>query len=218
MIVVIQCAAGKPPHAGRVITTAGKSVVFVGDPSAAPGNPSYTYARPDDRSDTGKSWRDVLLEYNQNAPRNPLRLLPAYQLYDNPVYGRLVRRLGIANVFILSAGWGLIGADFLTPYYDITFSTQAERYKRRRHTDDYRDFRMFPDSTEDEIVFLGGKDYLALFCALTSGVRGRRTVFFNSSRRLSAPGCVLRRYETSTRTNWHYECANALLDGRVTIP
>lgn len=218
MIVVIQCAAGKRPHAGRVITTAGKSVVFVADPSASPRNPSYTYARPDDRCDSGKSWRDVLLEYNQKAPHNPLRLLPAYQLYGNPVYDRLVRRFGIANVFILSAGWGLIRADFLTPYYDITFSAQAEPYKRRRDTDDYRDFKMLPDSTEDEIVFLGGKDYLALFCALTSGVRGRRTVFFNSPRRLSAPGCTLGRYETSTRTNWHYECANTLLDGRLTIP
>ena len=51
------------------------------------------------------------------------------------VYRELVHALGAENVFILSAGWGLLSADFLTPNYDITFSATAERYKRRRVRD-----------------------------------------------------------------------------------
>ncbi len=75
------------------------------------------------------------------------------------VYGRLVVRLGLENVYVLSAGWGLIRADFLTPYYYITFSSRADTYKRRRKTDRYDDFRMLPDDAKNDIVFFGGKDY-----------------------------------------------------------
>jgi len=55
---------------------------------------------------------------------------PAHELYDNRTHGRLVERFGLGNVYILSAGWGLLGAGFLTPYYDITYSQSAEPYKR----------------------------------------------------------------------------------------
>ena len=58
------------------------------------------------------------MDYNNNPAGNSLGLLPVYRLYANPVYERLVDKLGVANVYILSAGWGLIRADFLTPSYD----------------------------------------------------------------------------------------------------
>jgi hypothetical protein len=121
----------------------------------------------------------------------------------------------LRKVYILSAGWGLIAADFLTPYYDITFSQSAEGYKRRRKPDRYDDFRMLPNDVAEEIVFFGGKDYLPLFCSLTSAIRSKKTVFYNSARRPEVTGCALKRFETTTQTNWHYECANAFLDGVV---
>jgi hypothetical protein len=121
----------------------------------------------------------------------------------------------LGNLFILSAGWGLIAADFLTPYYDITFSQSAEGYKRRRKSDRYDDFRMLPHDTDEDIVFFGGKDYLPLFCSLTSAIRTTKTVFYNSAQRPQVTGCALKRFDTTTRTNWHYECANAFLDGAV---
>ena len=65
------------------------------------------------------------------------------------------------------------------------------------------------------IVFFGGKDYLPLFSALTTGIYAPKTVFYNSASMPSGRGCKLRRFETSTRTNWHYECANAFIDGRI---
>jgi hypothetical protein len=64
----------------------------------------------------------------------------------------------------LSAGWGLIRTDFLTPCYDITFSQSAEGYKRHRKADRYQDFRTLPARSDEDIVFFGGKDYVRLFC------------------------------------------------------
>ena len=69
------------------------------------------YARPDDLSDSAVPRRKVLLSTMKRPNGNALRLLPAYRLYENTVYGRLVDRLGMQKVYILSAGWGLIRAN-----------------------------------------------------------------------------------------------------------
>jgi len=84
-------------------------------------------------------------------------LLPAYQLYDNCAYQGLVSKFGIDKIFIVSAGWGLVAANFLLPDYDIRFNAVAEPYKRRGKQDIYRDFCALKDETDD-IMFLGGKD------------------------------------------------------------
>ena len=217
MIVVIQCAASKRPNAGHLVAASGKLVDFVAHPQMAPRNPDRVYARPDEHREDGISWRQHLLNYNDDPGDNPLRLLSAYQLYENGAYGRLVERFGLRNVYILSAGWGLIRADFLTPCYDITFSPSADAYKRRRKTDRYDDFRMLQDDTQDDIVFFGGKDYLPLFCSLTNTIRSTKVVFFNSANVPRFNGCAFRRFETTTRTNWHYECVNAFLGGTIRI-
>jgi hypothetical protein len=192
----------------------GRPVHFVADAQTAPANPGIVYARPDDRTVTGQSWRELVLDYNAEPHHNPLGLYPAFQLYENRTYGRLVDQCGLDNVFILSAGWGLISAGFLTPYYDITFSPSADAYKRRRKSDRYDDLCLLKLNADD-ILFFGGKDYLPLFCALTRTISGRKTVFYNSAQVPQAAGCILKRFETTTRTNWHYECANAFLDGSM---
>lgn len=215
MIVVIQCAASKRAGAGHLMSAKGEPVVFVAQPKAAPASGSVLYARPDDISESGVSWRESLEKYNAAPAGNPLGLYPAHRLYENRTYGRLVERFGLKNVYILSAGWGLIPADFLTPYYDITYSQSAEPYKRRRKSDGYKDLRLLPEQTREGVVFFGGKDYLASFCELTAAITAKRTVFYNSNQLPSAPGCTLRRFETSTRTNWHYECANAFIDAEL---
>jgi hypothetical protein len=217
MIVAIQCAASKRPDAGHLLTAYGKPVEFVAKPQMAPADSSRVYARPDDLSENGMSWRQVLLKYNREATGNPLRLYPAYRLYENKAYGRLVDRFGMHNVYILSAGWGLIRADFLTPTYDITFSQSAEAYKRRRKADRYEDFCMLSGHTHEGTVFFGGKDYVPLFCSLTDTIRGKKIVFYNSTHTPQVSGFSFRRFETTTRTNWHYECANAFLDGSINI-
>ena len=219
LAVVIQCAARKDPRAGHLVDENGSRALFVGQPAEAPDNRSVVYRRPDDFIRDGRTWRDKLLEYNnRHGEDNPMGLLPAWQLYDRPVYRQLVHALGAENVFILSAGWGLLSADFLTPNYDITFSATAERYKRRRVRDRYRDFCMLSGDRIEPVVFLGGKDYVPLFQSVTESIRGTRIIFYNSAEAPVAPGCVCRRFETRTRTNWHYECASALIQGALDIP
>jgi hypothetical protein len=159
------------------------------------------------RGAAAAGWR--WLPDRPRAPSVPARLIDAYppgRLRLSAFPGRRPY-CPASQVFILSAGWGPIPAAFLTPYYDITFSASADAWKRRRKDDRYEDFcRMGDDG--DESIFLGGKDYLPLFCRLTAVLRGRKTVFFNSSDRPVLPaGFTPVRYRTTTRTNWHYECA-----------
>jgi hypothetical protein len=215
VIIVIQCAASKRADAGHLMSASGKRVIFVANPGVAPADPTYEYARPDDPSGSGLSWRQVVLRYNEEQGNNPLGLFPAWQLYENNIYGRLANRFGLQKVYILSAGWGLIRADFLTPYYDITYSHSAEAYKRRTKADRYQDFQMLPDQTDEEIRFFGGKDYLPLFCSVTDAIRSRKIAFYNSAQVPQGSGCTLERFNTPTRTNWHYKCANDFLDGAL---
>jgi hypothetical protein len=213
VIAVIQCAARKRPEAGHLETPSGQPVTFVANPRAIEPDDDMLYEHPDDTSGYGGTWRDTLLKYNQDLSKNPLRLLPAWQLYDEPTYGRLAKHVGVENLFILSAGWGLIRADFLTPVYDITFSGQAEAYKHREQTAEYRDLNMLGAVTDD-IVFFGGKDYLRQFCKLTAAAKGRRIVFYKA-KNARAAGCELRYFESSNPRKWHYECANAFVNGEL---
>ena len=210
MIVVIQCAAGKQPHAGHLRTLDGRKVMFVAHPESAPADGNRIYARPDDISDRGDSWRTVLERYNTAPGENPLGLLPARYLYRNSTYELLGQRFGPERLYILSAGWGLVRADYLTPNYDVTFSKAGNvpQFKRRRNQDTYRDFEL-PSGVSDPIVFFGGRDYIPLFTKLTASATVPRTVFF-AGRRAEAPGCKLRRIGDPF-TNWHYQCAKEFL-------
>lgn len=215
MKVVIQCAARKSPRAGYLRGENNRKVCFVGHPNLAPISTDYLYASPDDMF-LEYSYRERLVEYNQSGV-NPWRLLSAYQLYSNPVYADLVQKLGIDQVYILSAGWGLIRANFLTPSYDITFSQSADKYKKRGKRDLYQDFNHLKEVADDDLIFFGGKDYQSLFSELTKNYHGKRFVYYNSAVEPDIMGCETIRYPTATRTNWHYECAKAFLNNRLDL-
>jgi hypothetical protein len=222
MIVVIQCAAKKRPDAGHLMTCSRKPVEFVASPKLAPNTGKFEYARPDDLREDGIPWRKVLQAYNQNPGTNALRLCRAFELYENETYRRLVEFVSVEKLYILSAGWGLIRSDFLTPHYDITFSFGANvpLYKRRHQKDHYEDCRMIPQDTREDIVFFGGLAYLPLFCSVTQAIRSRKIVFFNSKNPPLAGACGYEfiHFENATRsTNWHYDCANAFINGTILI-
>jgi hypothetical protein len=217
VIVVMQCAARKQPGAGFMRTADGRRVSFVADPTHAP--PGETiHARPDDPSDAGPTWRELLTRYNKGRSDNPMGLLPAHALYRDGVYRRLANHVGLERLYILSAGWGLISSTFLTPYYDITFATQAEPYKRRRRRDSYQDFCMMPKDNPEPIVFFGSSEYVPLFAALTAESQVPKALFSRSQRIPDLPGLAVVRFETPRRTNWQYDCVNAFLDGRLKLP
>lgn len=215
MIVVIQCAAKKRSDAGSLYTADGKRVIFVAQPDQAQKSDSALYARPDDFSDTGKTWRERIFSMNCDPTHHPHGLLPAMDLYNNAIYGALAKKLGQEHLFILSAGWGLVPSGFLLPAYDITFNKQADGYKRRRPRDHYADFRLLPADAEGPILFFGGISYLSLFASLTSGCAAERIVFHSAAAVPVLPGCRPVRYRTTTRTNWQYQCARNFVEDRL---
>lgn len=220
MIAIIQCAATKRPDAGHLQRQDGTKCMFVADPASAPTDSERIHAHPDEASDTGESWREKLVRYNADPGSNPCGLLRAFELYENASRRGLVDRLGTDRVYILSAGRGLISASFLTPAYDITLNTRAKQkapWKFRKKEDSYADLCHLPADTVEPVIFFGGKDYMPLFCKLTGSIPSRRTIFYNSSRPPDAPGCVLHRFSTTAKTNWHYQCVKAFLQGQIDV-
>lgn len=136
-----------------------------------------------------------------------MKLAESWKLYAHPAYGRLFQKFGADNLFILSAGWGLLRSDYRLPQYDITFSSSGGAHKKRLSGDRYRDFAQIGADDGSEVHFVGGKDYVPLFVSLTAHL-WNRVVHYNSNRTPTAPECRLQRFSTSTRTNWHYELAD----------
>lgn len=223
LTIVIACAGTKAPSAGYLTLRNGGQVQFVAHPQAAPAAASMNYSHPDDIAYAEVTWRQMLVEYNRASAGNPLQLLPAWRLYQPPqypkVYSDLVQTYGIENIFILSAGWGLVSASFLLPNYDITFTWAAESYKQRKPRDRFQDFAMLQRDTERPVVFLGGKSYVPLFCDLTRNIAARRFVFHYSAYPPTAPHCELRRFqaEDAAPRSWYYRCAYGLIRGQVSI-
>lgn len=224
MNIVIQCAGSKKESVGMMKRSDGHPVMFVADPKAMQPSGYYMYAHPDNLADGGKTWREVVEEYNKNPGTNCLDLLRAWDLYKNPVYSRLVEKFGCSQVFILSAGWGLVRADFLLPNYNITFSSPNSKlsasYKkgiRRNKTVHFNDFCCIPKDSSEPILFFGGVKYLPLFYELTRDIDCHKTVFYKSENSSLAPDNSFNmiKYDTPRKTNWHYDCANALIDGKI---
>jgi hypothetical protein len=229
MKIVIQCAASKHDCAGKLRTSSGEDVLFVADPKLCVSVPAgMRYARPDDPcGDKAATWRDVLKRYNEQTD-NPCSLLRAADLYApkehvfRKLYQELVRAFGWNNVFILSAGWGLIRADFWTPDYNITFSAQGKKDKPWvwRNTKDrsWLDFNHLQDApiAQDEPIHLfGGRDYLPTFYALVEAVPGRKIVHYmgDVKRRSSFD---YEKYEGSEKNRtWHYRAAKEFVAGRA---
>ena len=219
MNIVIVCAEGKKDHAGYLRRQDGQKVKFVADPDNAPPAESYVYARPDDISDVGVSWTETLHQYNETPEDNPLGLLPAWELYSNPTYKYLAHKHGTERLYILSGAWGLISATFLTPMYNITFSTRenVEPYQRRKAEDCYGNFCRLPANTVEPVVFFGGKDYVEFFCSLTEGIKAERYIFYNSRNAPPAPGCQTRKFKPKHQGIWYYECARDFIDGDISL-
>ncbi len=125
----------------------------------------------------------TILERCNAEPREiPLGLLPAWRLYRHPTYELLFRRIGPERLYVLSAGWGLVRADFLVPNYDITFSKAGNvpKFKRRGGQDVYNDFEL-PSGIADPLVFFGGRDYIPLFTKLTARAKDTPTRTFGAN-------------------------------------
>ena len=127
------------------------------------------------------------------------------------IYRRLIEEFGWQQVFILSAGWGLVRADFRIPNYDITFS-QAKKiplYARRKVKDSFwKNFCQLDMGDGRPLVFFGTVKYISLLVELTQDYAGTKFAFYsatNSNVDLEKAGFKVERF--ARFTNWHYECA-----------
>lgn len=214
MKIIIQCAGDKQPSQNYTgFHQDGQCIKkFLAHPSAD----HLHCAHPDLECANGITWRDTLAQYNQqNGFNNPQHLSQAYELYNPTAYGNLVAEFGVENVYILSAGWGLIRADYLIPDYDITFSVSAKPHQRRRDNDQYKDFKHLAGNTEP-LIFLGGISYQPLLFQLTQQLSCDITLVYRSAKTPALPKNAKARYKTQyfdtpQLINWHYAAANALI-------
>src|SRR5262249_16040670 len=140
------------------------------------------------------------------------------------LYRDLADAFGWDNVFVLSAGWGLIRASFWTPDYNITFSTQAKKDRPWvwRNTNDrhrvWLDFTHLKDaqvSQDEPIHFFAGKNYRPLYYALMTTLPGKKIVHYkgNLERR---DGFQYAEYEGPEKNRtWHYRAAKEFLAQRA---
>ncbi len=217
-VVVIQGGEDKVASAGHMVLPDGRPVVFVAEPGVAPSDPGTAYRRPDDRADGIQTFRDALVAYNGTPEDNPLGLLPAWRLYEDDAYRTLAEGVEPENLFILSAGWGLIESDFLTPTYDITFSNGVATYKRRRPRDSYNDLRRLPSEGTSRVVFAGGADYIPLFLELTEGIATERIVYHHANRVPLASDAQFVPVESDDTNDWHLQWARDYAAGKVALP
>lgn len=222
MRVVIQCAGVKIATAGSLrdhrSATLGNRLCFV----AHPEQPSQV--RPDDpvAPGSGFTWRDRLVEYNDGveATHNPDGLELAGDLYEPKAYGILMEAFGYDNVYIMSAGWGLVRASYWLPCYDITFSAAKDvpPHARRRMTEDgWKDFNHLLEDwqegeigSREEVHFFGGQSYLPLYVELARGLPCPKIVHQKSATP-DIEGFTIRRYTGRTSTNWHYAAVSEFL-------
>jgi hypothetical protein len=223
--IVMQCCATKNPSAAS-FNVNGRCVRFVAQPARHPRPESGMFVRPDDpMQGTSLSWRQHLTAYNQRTD-NPDGLLPAGELYEPPqcpsLYRQLLDHVGAANFYILSAGWGLIRASFLTPDYDITFANldKEDRWKRRTVNDIYQDYRQLAQqdiSPDEPVYFIGAAAYLSLYRGLTQAIIARKVVYYASAKTdTSDADYQYIHYNTGGwNTNWQYRCAQDFLADRI---
>jgi len=202
-IIVIQCSNKKHDDAG----TFGRGhIKFVANPE------DDLEFRPDDIiPKASMTWREYLTLYNLKG-KNKDSLSHAGKLYKNKTYAKLIDRYGEKNVYILSAGWGLIRSDYLIPKYDITFSASAKKKNRRKQADPYSDYNqlLHIDLHDKEVHFFGGKDYLELFCRLTAQLRGDKYIHYATDNIEKQRGYNYIKYPRCF-TNWHYQAVKDFL-------
>ena len=201
MKIVIQCANSKSKNATRIAD----KIEFVGKPE------TKSQFRPDDNVPNSlKSWRDYLTSYNRNYKingDNKWKLLKAWELYKNKVYKQVIDKIGEEDVFILSAGWGLVKSDFLLPSYNVTFSNSAPKIYRRKPIDVYNDYNQLTAgyTSGEVILFFGGGSYLKQFYELTKDIANKDIIIYHATDNIvKHPEYSYKKYPRCF-TNWHYQ-------------
>jgi hypothetical protein len=146
----------------------------------------FTYYGLDDRIRyENKTWRELIIN-GQNDPS--LNLIKAYRLYKPKIapsiYEDFYKEFD-NSFYILSAGWGIIRADFRIPAYDITFSTapKVPEYARRNVDHVWTDINHLKEDIDNgkyapdsKIILFAGKDYLLHFRRMTQSISYKKKI------------------------------------------
>lgn len=215
MNIIIQCAGTKTKDEDSFLKDfSRRRLRFVADPTKFVGE-DVAY-RPDDMiPNEARTWREWVGSLNAGNYPEGQRLFRAGDLYvprNKPyIYQRLIEEFGWQRVFILSAGWGLVRADFRIPNYDITFShaKNVPPYARRRVKDaSWKDYCQLDMADRRPLVFFGTVKYISLLGKLTREYIGIKFAFYSadgSEFDLEKAGFKVKKF--ARFTNWHYECA-----------
>jgi hypothetical protein len=200
--VVMVCAGRK----NNSFFTAYPNENFVNNPEN-----NFEYHPDDIMNNSITSFREYLIN-NQNDTN----LLRAYQLYSRNEYQYLYNKFK-KSFYILSAGWGLVNSEFRLPKYDITFSIANKvplntRRNKNLISPVYDDFNQLNANDKEDIIFIGGKEYLNLFFKLTQNLDNRKIIFYFGANNLPMPNrnkksFIFINYPSNNNRGWHYEVA-----------
>ena len=182
--------------------------------------------RPDDLAYCEEyTWR----EYIENNQLNGIIPFMAYQLYTNYAYCML-RDAFENRFFIQSAGFGIVRSNYRMPKYNITFkNTKHKLVNLRKYKvnakDGYLDFNhlLASGNNVDDIVYVGGKEYVKQFVELTRTLPNRKVIFFKGNpisikSIKKEENFIFHQYypeNPNQRTNWQYGLARDLAHGNI---
>jgi hypothetical protein len=219
MKLIISCCERKN---GKLFIHNGETINFVSNINEfTPNKPNDgLFFHPDDLIPNEKiTWRNLV---SQQEIRNDL--LQTYNLYRPKIYSSLFQHFGF-DLFIFSAGWGIVRADYKLPKYDVTFSNgnNIPTYAIRNQDDIFNDFNQLEGIDENErIIFIGGKNYVLPFCLLTDHLPNEKIIYYKNKDVLKNNPYKKNNfqfiyYETNRRTNWHYEIADKLIKKEIKL-
>ena len=210
-IIVISCSNAKK---GSLSKYNGENLFFCANPNLA-NDKIQNYIHPDENfpNNKYKTWRDWL-----NAQQKEKDILESYKLYKHKIYGELYNKYE-NNLYIFSAGWGIVKSSFKLPKYDITFSqgSNIESFKKRTSKSptffDYNHLKNL--NPNEEIIFIGGSKYIEPFCELTKNLPNKKIIIFKSKlskqieKYYNKDNFQFKEYLGIEKpyTNWHYTFA-----------
>jgi hypothetical protein len=218
MKVIICCCSSKTLES---FTYNGQTINFVAQvPPFIEGRENYFH--PDDFiPNENRTWRDLI---EQQEIRNDL--VHAYELYSPGIYRSLYEHFGV-DLFIYSAGWGIVRADYKLPTYNVTFSNTHNKPNyaiRNNNNNHFNDFnQLLGIEANESIVFMGGLDYVIPFCSLTENLPNEKIIVYKNQNLLANIPNVANNnfqfshYQTTRRTNWHYEFAQRLINNEIEL-
>ena len=217
--ILIQCAGDKSSDAGT-FKYHGKIVNFVAQPQVCQETSCSVYVNPNQIIDQNKNitWFDKLKEYNKEYVEtgdNPYNLFKAVELYRNAIFNHIKQRIGSENIYILSAGWGIVKGSYLLPDYNITFSGAHNNKEWRDINLEWQDMNHLddPPSNINDLHIFCTANYHPLLKRLLGGkIRKDAKITIHTNLYMDVDNYKYEEFFPTGNTNWQYACAKDFIN------